>query len=250
MDICPESTLPGWKLVWFDEFDYCGHPDTSKWDYEVGNLRNDELQYYTAARISNARAEGGLLILETRREFYKGCDFTSASLITKNRANWVYGRIEVRAKLPAGRGIWPAIWMLGANIDEVGWPACGEIDIMENVGFNPDMIHANVHTRAYNHTAGNNKGAQIFVHKPYEDFHVYAIEWFEDRIDFFVDAGKYFTYKNDHTGWKTWPFDGKHYLIINTAVGGSWGGRHGVDHAVFPQRFYIDYVRVYQQSRQ
>jgi beta-glucanase (GH16 family) len=245
----PESRLPGWKLIWSDEFVYSGLPDPSRWDYEVGYRRNNELQYYTAARTENARVENGLLIIETRKEPYRGFDYTSASLITKDKASWVYGRVEVKAKLPMGRGLWPAVWMLGTNIGEVGWPVCGEIDIMENVGFNPDVIHANIHTKAYNHVSGNHRGSNIFVSQPHQDFHVYAIEWFDDRINFFVDDNNYFSYANDGSGWETWPFDQKHYLIINTAVGGSWGGARGVDNTIFPQKFYIDYVRVYQHNR-
>ena len=255
-----------WKLVWSDEFDYDGLPDKTKWIFEEGFVRNQESQYYTQERKENARVENGMLIIEAREEKYKNpgfkektdkktwqksreyADFTSASVTTKGTAAWKYGRIEVKAKLPTGRGMWPAIWMLGTNIDQIGWPACGEIDIMENVGFDPNKIHANVHTKKYNHVLGTNKGSKITIPKPYDSFHIYAIEWNSDHIDFFVDNNKYFTFKNEGTGYEAWPFDKEHYLILNIAVGGSWGGQQGIDKSVFPQKMIVDYVRVYQQE--
>ena len=236
-----------WELVWADEFNYEGLPKENNWDYEVGFIRNREKQYYTRARLENARVENGTLIVESRKEQYDKGEYTSASLHTRHKAEWLYGRIEVRAKLPTGRGMWPAIWMLGINRGKVRWPACGEIDIMENVGFNPDMIHANVHTKAYNHVKGTNKGSKIEAEKPYEQYHIYAIEWFEDRIDFFLDDVKYFTFENEGTGNDVWPFDKPHYLILNAAIGGSWGGQKGIDDTIFPQQYRIDYVRVFRK---
>ncbi len=259
-----------WELVFSDEFDYTDLPDPNKWDYEVGFVRNNESQYYTRARKENARAEDGMLIIEAVKEKFPNAaynpdsqnrrggnsrraqefaEYTSASLITLGKESWRYGRIEVRAKLPTGLGTWPAIWMLGTNMREVGWPTCGEIDIMENVGFDPNRIHANIHTRDYNHTMGTNKGNNIEVDKPYEKFHVYAIEWFEDHIDFYVDDNKYFTFKNEGTGNGVWPYDKEHYLILNLAIGGSWGAQKGIDDSIFPQKYYIDYVRVYKQKK-
>ena len=238
------------QLIWSDEFDYRGLPDPTKWSYEVGKIRNNEMQYFTKARLENGRVEDGVLIIETRKEEYLGAQYTSASLTTKDKAEWIYGRIEIRAKLPTGTGMWPAIWMFGININEVGWPACGEIDIMENVGFTPDIIFANIHTKAYNHIKRNHKGGNILIPRPYDDFHIYAIEWFKDRIDFYADNINYFTYKNEDTGWETWPFNKKFYLIINSAFGGTWGGQYGVDQSILPQKFYIDYVRVYKASEE
>jgi len=237
-----------WKLVWSDEFSIAGMPDPNKWDYEEGFIRNKELQYYTKARPENARVEDGCLVIETRNDNFKGHPITSASLNTRKKASWLYGRIEVRAKLPTGKGMWPAIWMLGVN-RQLGWPACGEIDIMENVGFDPLKIHANVHTKAYNHAIGTNKGNKIVVTDPSKHFHVYAIEWFEDHIDFYVDRTKYFSFRNEGTGNDVWPFDKPHYLILNAAYGGSWGGQKGVDNAILPQKYSIDYVRVYEQKK-
>jgi beta-glucanase (GH16 family) len=234
------------RLVWSDEFDVPGLPDSAKWSYEEGFVRNKEAQFYTQARPENARVEGGCLVIESRKEPWGKADYTSASLHTLGKASWTYGRIEVRAQLPTGRGMWPAIWLLGVNRSEVRWPACGEIDIMENVGFDPDRICANIHTKAYNHVKKTNKGSSLAVPKPYEAFHVYAIEWTPERIDFFVDTTKYFTFQNEGTGKDAWPYDLPHYLILNTAIGGSWGGENGIDDSIFPQRFWIDYVRVYQ----
>lgn len=239
-----------WDLVWSDEFDDEGLPDPKRWGYEVGYIRNNELQYYTEQREENARVEDGVLVIEARKDGDSvpgdTHGVTSASLYTKATATWTYGRVEVRAQMPPGIGTWPAIWMLGANIDEVGWPACGEIDIMEHVGFQPGVIHANIHTEDYNHVLGTGKGASLYIPKPDADFRVYAVEWFEDRMDFFVDDRLYFTYENENTGAATWPFDAPHYLILNLAIGGSWGGQHGVDEKMFPTQYLIDYVRVFE----
>jgi len=246
-DTAGQATAQKWELVWSDEFNTAGLPDPNKWSYEEGYKRNKEVQYYTKARAENARVEGGVLVIETRKDDFEGHPITSASLHTRDKASWRYGRIEVRAKLPTGRGMWPAIWMLGIN-PGLRWPACGEIDIMENVGFDPLTIHANTHTKAYNHVLGTNKGNKIEVSDPSKNFHVYAIEWFEDHMDFFVDQAKYFTFKNEGTGNDTWPFDKPHYLILNAAYGGSWGGQKGVDDSILPQKYLIDYVRVYKSK--
>ncbi len=237
---------PQWRRTWGDEFDAPGLPDPDKWDYEVGFIRNREKQYYTRARRENARVEDGMLVIEARKEPYENAEITSASLHTRGKQHFQYGRIEVRAKLPTGRGTWPAIWMLGTNIREVGWPTCGEIDIMENVGFDPDRIHANIHTRAYNHVRGTGKGNRLLADKPYEKFHLYALEWYPDHMDFFLNGEKYFTFANEGTGNDTWPYDKPHYLILNLAIGGAWGGQKGIDDAIFPQKYLIDYVRAYE----
>lgn len=254
-----------WKLVWSDEFEKPGLPDASKWSYEKGFVRNNEAQFYTEGRQENARVENGMLVIEARKEQWKNpaydrtrsaggrrgresAEYTSASLTTRDRAAWKYGRIEVRAKLPKGRGTWPAIWMLGTNITEVGWPACGEIDIMEFVGHQPKTIHANIHTRSYNHVQGTGKGSTITIPDVSERLHLYAIEWEPDRIDFFVDGQRYFTFKNEGTGEAAWPYDREHYLILNLAIGGAWGGQQGIDDTIFPQRYEVDYVRVYSRA--
>ncbi len=258
-----------WKLVWSDEFDKPGVPDPAKWDYETGFVRNAEKQFYTRGRKENARVEDGKLVIEARKERWRNpafdaaakatdgkrrgrgpeyADYTSASLITRGKASWTRGRIEVRAQLPSGRGTWPAIWMLGTDIREAGWPACGEIDIMEFVGYEPGIVHANVHTQKYNHVKKTGKGDKVTVPDASDAFHVYALEWFPDRLDFFVDGKKYFTYRNEGTGADSWPFDRDQYLILNLAIGGAWGGQKGIDDAVFPQRYVVDYVRVYREE--
>lgn len=255
-----------WKLVWSDEFTQDGLPDAAKWGYERGFVRNQELQYYTASKPENARVEDGMLVLEAHKAHLPNPDFradasprrwqqrrehaafTSASLTTRDTVSWTHGRIEVRAKVPAGRGTWPAIWMLGTNIREVGWPACGEIDILEHVGHEPGVVFANVHTRGYNHSRGNGRGSRLELPTAETEFHLYAVEWTRQQMDFLVDGKQYFTLKNDGTGVDSWPFDAPQYLILNLAIGGSWGGAKGVDEAAFPQRFLIDYVRVYQQA--
>ncbi len=252
-----------WKLVWSDDFNEPGLPNPAKWGHETGFAYNNEQQYYTRRRRENARVEDGMLIIEARKERWKNdaydpaansgrrsrefADYTSARLNTQGKASWTYGHIEVRAKLPAGRGTWPAIWTLGTNQRDVGWPACGEIDIMEFVGFAPGVIHANIHTRSYNHVRGTGKGDKITIADASEAFHVYAVEWDADHIDFFVDDRKYFTFKNEGTGDDVWPYDKDQYLILNLAIGGSWGGQKGIDDSIFPQRYCIDYVRVYQK---
>ncbi|WP_246222773.1 glycoside hydrolase family 16 protein [Maribellus comscasis] len=244
-----ESKNTKWELAWEDNFDTDGLPDKNIWSYEVGHIRNNEAQYYTERRIENARVENGNLIIKARKDNFEGNEITSASINTNSKRNILYGRVEVKAKLPTGRGTWPAIWMLGTSIKNgTGWPACGEIDIMENVGFEPNVIHANIHTKSYNHVLGTNKGNSTVIQKPYEDFHVYALEWFEDHMDFYIDNTLYFSFKNENTGNDTWPFDKPHYLLINLAIGGGWGGQKGIDESIFPQIYYIDYVKVYKQK--
>ncbi len=253
-----------WTLKWSDEFEYTGLPDPKRWTNEVGFIRNQEAQFYTAGRQENARVENGILIIEARKErlanpgFVPGsknphraefAEVSSASLTTRGIANARYGRVEVRARLPQGRGVWPAIWMLGVNQSQVGWPRCGEIDIMEYVGFEPNTIHANIHTSKYNHMRKTGKGSQLRSEGPYQNFHVYAIEWNPERIDFFLDDKKYFTYaKEPGATEEVWPFDQPFYLILNLAIGGAWGGQKGIDEAIFPQRFEIDYVRFYEMG--
>jgi hypothetical protein len=239
---------PGWTLVWSDEFNTAGAPDTSKWGYEEGYIRNAELQYYTSERLENARVEAGNLVIECRRDYFEDHEITSASLTTAGKRHFLYGRIEVKAKLPTGLGTWPAIWMLGTNIGDVGWPTCGEIDIMENVGSNPQTIYGTVHTQAYNHAIGTAVGGNIELAAPWDNYHVYAIEWFPDHIDFFVDDDKYFSFADEGSGNTTWPFDKEHYLLLNFAFGGGWGGANGVDKELLPLTYHIDYVRFYQQD--
>jgi beta-glucanase (GH16 family) len=238
--------LPGWSLDFDDEFDHAGAPDPAKWTPELGYVRNEEAQYYTA-RPENVRVENGMLVIEAHKERYQGFSYTSASITTFDHRQFLYGRVEVRAKLPAGLGTWPAIWLLGADINQVGWPACGEIDIMENVGHEPLRIYGTVHTPAYNHTLKTSKGGTIEIESPSDGFHVYGVEWSPDRVDFFVDERRYFTFQNERRGNAVWPFDKPQYLILNLAIGGDWGGERGIDDQLFPHRSLIDYVRVYRR---
>ena len=259
-----DDPAAGWRLAWAEEFNYTGLPDGRKWVYETGFVRNRELQYYTSNRLENARVENGCLVIEGRKEKYRNpryqagadpakdpkrgrefAEYTAASLTTERKAEFHYGRIEVRAKLPQGRGVWPAIWMLGANHSTVGWPKCGEIDIMEFVGKEPDKVHATVHFSKDGKHAS--KGGKLAAPAPFNDFHLYAVEWFPDRMDFFFDQQKYFTFKLDDAGvGPDNPFRRPHYLLINLALGGSWGGP--MDDSVLPQKYLVDYVRVYQQK--
>lgn len=244
----------GWKLVWSDEFDQPGLPDAKKWTYETGFVRNNESQYYTKARVENARVEKGNLIIEGRKEEYKGPDgkeahYTAASLTTEGLFELTYGRVEVRAKLPRGRGMWPAIWMLGTNIKSIGWPKCGEIDIMEAVGHEPDKVFSTVHWFNYEKGERDSFGGNLKEQKPSDDFHVYTVEWFADRMDFYYDDTRFFTYPIEKAGkGEKNPFSKPHYLLMNLAVGGGWGGQKGIDDAVFPQQYVIDYVRIYAKN--
>jgi beta-glucanase (GH16 family) len=241
------------KLVWAEEFNYTGLPDSSKWSYDRGNgcpdicgWGNHELEYYTWNRSENARVEAGHLVIEARKEDMQGAKYTSARMSTRNKGDWKYGRIEVKAQLPAGTGIWPAIWMLPTKWEYGGWPKSGEIDIMENVGYWPDSILGTVHTNAYNGMLGTQKTKGIHTKNISSSFHVYALEWTEDSMSFFVDGQLYNKFLNDKTGFAAWPFDKEFHLLLNVAVGGDWGGKLGVDEKIFPQKMLVDWVRVYQ----
>jgi licheninase len=238
-------------VAWADEFDVAGRPDRSKWDYEVGGhgWGNKELQFYTVNRADNARVENGRLVIEARRDRWEGHEYTSARLLSK--AEWTYGRFEVRAKLPCGRGTWPAIWMLPAGVTwgTAGWPDTGEIDIMEHVGHDPGVIHASIHTGAYNWPARTQKTATIKIPDACQVFHTYALEWTSARMRAFVDEREYFAFDNERltnpsATSRQWPFDNPFAFRLNVAVGGLWGGEQGVDASVFPQQMEIDYVRV------
>jgi len=241
-----------YKLVWSDEFDYTGLPDATKWSFDVdGNSDgwgNNEAQYYTKGRIQNAEVKGGFLTITALREEFQGKKYTSARLRSAKKGDWLYGRMEIRAKLPEGRGMWPAIWMLSTDWHYGGWPASGEIDIMENVGYDPYWIVASAHTQEYNHVQGTQKNNKIKIMDCYTNFHVYALEWEASEYRVFVDDKLYFTFKNEGSGFKVWPFDQKFHLLLNLAVGGNWGGTKGIDDTIFPHSLVVDYVRVYQKS--
>lgn len=234
------------KLVWADEFNYTGLPDSSKWNYDIGGdgWGNHELEYYTSKRLENARVENGNLVIEARKEKWQNNNYTSARLVTKGKASWQYGKIEVRARLPKGTGTWPAIWML-ATKDPMHWPDDGEIDIMEHVGFHQGYIHGSVHCKKYNHVIHTQKTDTVIVKDCSEKFHVYSLEWTADSIKIAVDGQVYFSFANEHS-YDAWPFDNNMHLLLNQTVGGDWGGAKGIDQDIWPQRMEVDYVRVYQ----
>ena len=244
----PQVCAQNWTLVWSDEFDGNGLPDASKWSYDEGGggWGNGELQYYTTSRAENASVANGVLSITARKETYQSNAYTSARLVTRGKGDWLYGKVEVKAKLPRGRGMWPAIWMLPTDWEYGDWPASGEFDIMENVGYDSTCINSNIHTKAYNHTIGTNKGDKVYLADPWDTWHVYKIEWYADSVSYWVDDTHIFSFANENTGYTTWPFDKRFHLILNIAVGGSWGGANGVDDSRFPQTMQVDYVRVYQ----
>lgn len=258
--LCPEldssynvhdSSKKSWKLVWNDEFLYKGKPDPEKWGYDLGGggWGNDELEYYTD-RIENAYVDDGQLIIEAKKEEYEGYNYTSARLVTTNKGDWTYGRFYIRAKLPNvnGNGTWPAIWMLPTDWQGQEWPDVGELDIMEQVSYDPTIIHGSIHCHDYNWVNGTQVTEVIEVDSAVDEYHVYAMEWNEQEIKYYVDDTNYFVFKNNNQGSDSWPFTHDFHFLINIAVGGFWGGEYGVDDSIFPAKMYIDYVRVCQSD--
>lgn len=231
-------------LIWADEFNEDGNPCTDNWNYDVGNSGwgNNELQYYTSNDPDNVIIEDGLLKITALRESYQGAQFTSTRMLTQGKFSFTYGKVEVRAKLPAGGGTWPAIWMLGENITTVGWPACGEIDIMEHVGNNPGWTSSAIHNLAG--YAGGYFGEKQYIADVTSEFHVYGILWTEDKIEFTVDNEVHFTYSPTVKDNNNWPFTAKQFLILNIAMGGNLGGN--IPPTFTESTMEIDYVRVYQ----
>ncbi len=232
-------------LLWSDEFDNPGSPDTSKWGYNIGRgdngWGNGESQYYTS-RSDNVKVEGGFLKITAKRENYEGTEFTSARLLTQGKFDFTYGRLEVRAKLPTGGGTWPAIWMLGSSVGTLGWPASGEIDVMEHVGNNQGKVQSAVHTPS---SFGNtqNYGSQNVANVS-TAFHVYGLEWTTTELIFSVDGIEHYRYKPATRNSATWPFDAKQFIILNVAMGGGLGG--AIDPNFTQSTMEVDYVRVYQ----
>lgn len=236
-----------WTLIWSDEFNYSGLPDSTKWNYDVGGhgWGNNELQFYTRNRMENARVENGQLIIEARKEKWEKNVYTSARLVTRGKGDWQYGKIEVRARIPNGLGTWPAIWML-ASTPQLKWPDDGEIDVMEHVGYDQGKVHGSVHCKKYYHSIGTQRTAFTQVPDCSEQFHVYSVEWSKEKVEVAVDGKIYFSFANEHTGYEAWPFDNKMHLLLNIAVGGNWGGQKGVDENIWPRRMEVDYVRVFR----
>lgn len=236
---------PAWQLVWHDDFD-SAVLDTTQWVRETGGngWGNNELEFYTD-RVENARLENGYLVIEARREPFGTQAYTSARLKTQDLGAWRYGRIEARIQIPRGQGLWPAFWMLGDNIPQVGWPACGEIDIMENIGKEPGRVHGTVHGPNYSGANGIGGAYNLSTGAFADDFHVFAIEWQANAIQWFVDGTLYKTVlPSDLPG--PWVYDHPFFIILNLAVGGYWPGNPDTT-TVFPQVMRVDYVRVYQK---
>jgi len=229
--------------AWSDEFATDGAPDTNKWSYDIGGngWGNNELQYYTSGL--NANITAGILKITARKESYGGREYTSARMVTKNKADWQYGRFEIKAKLPKGRGTWPAIWMLPTDNVYGGWPNSGEIDIMEHVGYDLNNVHFTLHANAF--FGANGKGAAKIISTATEEFHVYRLDWAPYGIRGYFDNEKVFEYSNPQAGYTMWPYDKKFHMLFNIAVGGNWGGAQGVDNTIFPATMEIDYIKYY-----
>jgi beta-glucanase (GH16 family) len=234
--------------VWGDEFNTPGLPDSTKWGYEVGKIRNSELQYFTYKRLENVRIEDTVLIIEARKEKFSGADYTSASLISKGIGDWKYGKVEISAKVPTGKGTWPALWMMPTYSEYGSWPKSGEIDIMEYVGYDPQKLHYTTHFEGTNGTGQESSGSNsTFITNPYEKFIKFTMVWTPDKIEWYANDRKFHEYRKQPTfDNRRWPFDKEFYLILNLAYGGLWGGLQGVDDTKLPHKFLIDYVRVFQ----
>ena len=242
-----KESYTGYDLVWRDEFDGT-EIDPANWTHEIGGdgWGNNERQYYTD-RSDNSYLSDGKLVIEAKEEIYQGSAYTSARMITLDKQEYQFGRVDVRAKLPEGQGIWPAIWMLGANIQDIGWPACGEIDIMELVGHEPSTTHGTAHW------GPEEQPFSTFSGSPYnltdgtkfsDQYHVFTIVWSFNEIKWYVDDNEFFKLTKSQVG-NFYPFNNPFFVILNVAVGGNWPG-YPDETTVFPQRMHVDYVRVFQ----
>ncbi|MEO7393649.1 MAG: family 16 glycosylhydrolase [Chitinophagaceae bacterium] len=227
------------SLVWSEEFDVAGSPDATKWGYDLGagGWGNNEVQYYTN-RIDNAAVSNGTLKINLKKETFNGSTYTSARLLSKDKFSFKYGKIEVKAKIPAGGGTWPAIWMLGSNLSTTPWPACGEIDIMEHVGNQLNKIFGTLHHPG--HSGANGDGGTVTIPTATTSFHIYTVEWTTSTIKFLVDNATFYTFTNN----PALPFNQNFFIILNVAMGGNFGG--AVDPSISSAVMEIDYVRVYQ----
>ncbi|HEV7332277.1 MAG TPA: family 16 glycosylhydrolase [Flavisolibacter sp.] len=239
---------PGYTLVWNDEFS--GNTlNAATWNYEIGNgsggWGNNELEYYTNS-TKNVFVSNGNLVIEARKEAISGFQYSSARITTQNKKSFTFGRVDIRAKLPRGKGVWPALWMLGNNITTVGWPACGEIDIMELLGQEPSKSYGYLHYGASvaSHASRGNSYT-LNTGTFYEQFHVFSMEWKQDQIKLFVDNNLFLTVNKSDVAPAPYPFNSPFFFIFNVAVGGNWPGSPDAS-TTFPQRMIVDYVRVYQ----
>ncbi len=233
-------------LVWSDEFNGVGAPVSEKWGFETGagGWGNNELQNYTSSR-ENSYVGNGVLTIHAKKF---GNQWTSARMVTAGKASWKYGRLDIRAKLPAGRGTWPAIWMMPAKSVYGGWPKSGEIDIMEHVGYNMGVVHGSIHSESFNHIIGTQKSGSINLSNVDSKFYTYSVEWTPQSIKWFVDGSLFYTFNNLNLSYKEWPFDQDFFLILNIAIGGNWGGAQGIDPNLTEAKMEIDYVRVYSNQ--
>ena len=249
--------LPGWSLAWSDEFDgAAGSPvDPASWQPQVGGhgWGNQELQYYTDSSDNAALDGAGNLAVTVRRadpqlrdRRFGGCPYTSARLVTKDRVSCTYGLVQARIRLPRGRGIWPAFWMLGQDIDRVGWPHCGEIDVMENFGKDPTVIHGTVHGPGYAGAAGITASYQADTSLA-DGFHLYAVHWEPGRIRWYLDDHLYSTVTPGDLQGRPWVFDNDFFLLLNVAVGGAFSVTPEPSTA-FPQAMLVDYIRIYASA--
>ena len=230
---------------WADDFNYTGTPDTSKWTYDLGTnggWGNSELEDYTNS-LSNVSVANGILTITAKKENVNGANYTSARIVSKGTGSLTYGRIEVRAQLPAGRGTWPAIWMLPNDYAYGAWPNSGEVDIMEMVGFAPDTVHFSTHNEL--HYGGNAETSTYAMPGASTGFHLFREDWTPYAIRGYYDNNLVFTYINTGAGSPAWPYDQKFHLLMNIAVGGSWGGLKGVDDSAFPTTMQVDYVHFF-----
>jgi beta-glucanase (GH16 family) len=237
---CNQPKELPWQLVWADEFDYTGLPDATKWGYEVGFVRNNELQYYTSQRPENAVVGNDNLLLIGRKELFESAEYTSASITTDGKHSWTYGKIEARMKLPKGQGMWPAFWMLGQNIHQVGWPECGEIDIMEHIN-NEDILYGTLHWHNEKHVSNGTKTTCNV-----SQYHNYTIEWDKDKIKWFLDGAQYHEVSIENSINSTEELHKPFYIILNLAIGGNWP-KNPDETTQYPDTVYVDYVRVYQK---
>ena len=241
------ATYPGYTLVWGEDFTG-KEVNTNNWHFETGNNNgwgNNELQTYTNS-TENAFVSQGNLIIEARTTTPGGSSYTSARMITKNKKIFKYGRIDIRAKLPKGKGIWPALWMLGNNIDAVNWPACGEIDILEYLGHETNKIYGTMHWGASTNTHASKGSSYTLPTGSFDQqFHVYSIIWQQDSIKVLVDDLQYLQFAKSDVGGVAYPFNADFFFIFNIAVGGNWPGAPDA-FTTFPQRMVVDYVRVFQ----
>ena len=245
-----EAVDDKWELVWSETFEKDGMIDTKDWNYHEGGIYNNEKQTYPSGSKDNVRIENGVLVLEAHKV---GDGYTSGYINTKGKHSLTYGKIEVAARLPKGKGVWPAIWMMPDEDNYGIWPRSGEIDIMEFVGFQPGIIHSTVHTESFNHTLNNEPKMQTKVEDLHADFTKFGVEWTPTEIKILINNKVVNTFVNKNVGdandTKVWPFNKPFHLILNLAIGGDWGGAQGIDDSIFPQKMEIQSVKMYQLAK-